>query len=85
MLSAAILDRYVGEYRTGSGQSLIFRRYGTMLVAKAFAFIAISLVVSRYLSRAIERTLERMPREFFLLFSFALLIGMSAVAERLGL
>jgi CPA2 family monovalent cation:H+ antiporter-2 len=26
-----------------------------------------------------------MPREFFLLFSFALLIGMSAVAERLGL
>lgn len=56
-----------------------------VLVAKAFAFIAISLVVSRYLSRAIERTLERMPREFFLLFSFALLIGMSAVAERLGL
>jgi CPA2 family monovalent cation:H+ antiporter-2 len=56
-----------------------------VLVAKAFAFIAISLVVSRYLSRAIEGTLERMPREFFLLFSFALLIGMSAVAERLGL
>jgi aryl-alcohol dehydrogenase-like predicted oxidoreductase len=35
VLSAAVLDRYVGEYRTTSGQSLTFRRYGTMLVAKA--------------------------------------------------
>ena len=34
VLSAAVLDRYVGEYRTASGQSLTFRRYGTMLVAK---------------------------------------------------
>ena len=35
VLPAALLDRYVGEYRTTSGQSLTFRRYGTMLVAKA--------------------------------------------------
>jgi aryl-alcohol dehydrogenase-like predicted oxidoreductase len=34
VLPPAILDRYVGEYRTSSGQILNFRRYGTMLVAK---------------------------------------------------
>jgi K+:H+ antiporter subunit KhtU len=55
------------------------------LVAKALGFVAASLLVSRYLSRLIDRTLDRLPLEFFLLFSFALLIGMSAVADRLGL
>jgi aryl-alcohol dehydrogenase-like predicted oxidoreductase len=34
VLSAAVLDRYVGEYRTSSGTILNFRRYGTVLVAK---------------------------------------------------
>ncbi len=34
LLAPAILDRYVGEYRTASGGVLTFRRYGTMLVAK---------------------------------------------------
>jgi aryl-alcohol dehydrogenase-like predicted oxidoreductase len=34
VLSAAVLDRYVGEYRTPGGTILAFRRYGTMLVAK---------------------------------------------------
>ena len=34
VLPAAILDRYVGDYRTASGDILNFRRYGTMLVAK---------------------------------------------------
>jgi aryl-alcohol dehydrogenase-like predicted oxidoreductase len=34
VLPAAVLDRYVGEYRTPSGTVLTFRRYGTMLVAK---------------------------------------------------
>ena len=34
VLSAAVLDRYAGEYRTVSGRSMTFRRYGTMLVAK---------------------------------------------------
>ena len=34
VLPAAVLDRYVGEYRTVSGRSMTFRRYGTMLVAK---------------------------------------------------
>ena len=35
VLPAAVLDRYVGEYRTATGDILNFRRYGTMLVAKA--------------------------------------------------
>lgn len=32
--SAAILDRYVGDYKTAAGTILTFRRYGTMMVAK---------------------------------------------------
>jgi len=55
------------------------------LVAKALGFVAGSLVAARLLSRLIDRTLDRLPLEFFLLFSFALLIGMSAIADRLGL
>jgi aryl-alcohol dehydrogenase-like predicted oxidoreductase len=34
VLPAAILDRYVGKYRTPTGELLDFRRYGTMLVGK---------------------------------------------------
>jgi len=34
VLPPAILDRYVGEYRTADGGVLNFRRYGTMMVAK---------------------------------------------------
>jgi CPA2 family monovalent cation:H+ antiporter-2 len=55
------------------------------LVAKAIAFIALSLAASRWLARPIDRLLDALPREFFLLFTFALLIGMSAVAKELGL
>lgn len=35
VLSTTILDRYVGEYRTGAGAIVNVRRYGSMLVAKA--------------------------------------------------
>src|ERR687891_19603 len=55
------------------------------LVAKAIAFIALSLAASRWLARPIDRLLDALPREFFLLFTFALLIGMSAIAKELGL
>jgi len=55
------------------------------LAAKAIGFIAASLAASRWLARPIDRLLEWMPREFFLLFTFALLIGMSAFAHELGL
>jgi aryl-alcohol dehydrogenase-like predicted oxidoreductase len=34
VLSAAALDRYVGQYKTGAGEIVAVRRYGTMLVAK---------------------------------------------------
>lgn len=56
-----------------------------LLVAKAIAFVASTLLVARFLARRIDRALAILPRELFLLFSFALLIGMSAAAERLGL
>jgi monovalent cation:H+ antiporter-2, CPA2 family len=55
------------------------------LVAKAIAFIAASLAASRWLARYIDRILDALPREFFLLFTFALLIGMSALSRELGL
>jgi monovalent cation:H+ antiporter-2, CPA2 family len=55
------------------------------LVAKAIAFIAASLAASHWLAPWIDRLLDALPREFFLLFTFALLIGMSAVAQKLGL
>ena len=54
-------------------------------VAKALAFITVSLAVSRYLSRPIDRLLDRLPSEFFLLFVFALVVGLAAAAKALGL
>jgi CPA2 family monovalent cation:H+ antiporter-2 len=55
------------------------------LAFKAITFIIVSLAASRWLARPIDRLLEWMPREFFLLFTFALLIGMSAISYKLGL
>jgi CPA2 family monovalent cation:H+ antiporter-2 len=55
------------------------------LVAKAMAFIGISLAASRWLTRPVDRLLDRLPRESFLLFVFALVIGMAALAEAAGL
>src|SRR5215211_6797930 len=40
---------------------------------------------SRFLARTIDRLLERLPREFFLLAAFAFLIGMAAAGKALGL
>jgi CPA2 family monovalent cation:H+ antiporter-2 len=55
------------------------------LAFKAITFIVVSLAVSRWGARSIDRLLEWMPHELFLLFTFALLIGMSAVSHWLGL
>ena len=55
------------------------------LVGKAIAFVAVSLAVSKWLSRAIDRLLDWLPREMFLLAVFAFLIGASALAKGLGL
>ena len=55
------------------------------LVAKAIAFVAVSLAISKWLSNVIDRFLDWLPREFFLLAVFALLIGMAALAKEIGL
>jgi len=54
-------------------------------VAKALGFITVSLVVSRVLPRIVDPILARLPREFFLLFTFGFLVGMAAIAGALGL
>ncbi|HXV33274.1 MAG TPA: cation:proton antiporter [Gaiellaceae bacterium] len=59
---------------------------GTLvLVAKVLGFIVASLAASRWLARPIDRILDSLPREFFLLFTVALVVGMSAIAHELGL
>jgi CPA2 family monovalent cation:H+ antiporter-2 len=55
------------------------------LLAKALGFIIVSLAAVRWLTRPLDRLLDRLPREFFLLFSFAFLVGMAAAAQKLGL
>ena len=55
------------------------------IVGKAIGFIAISLAASKWLSRPLDRFLDWLPREFFLLAVFGFLVGMAAVAEVLGL
>jgi CPA2 family monovalent cation:H+ antiporter-2 len=55
------------------------------LVFKALLFLTLSVAASRFLARAIDRLLARLPSEFFLLFTAALVVGMAALAEELGL
>jgi K+:H+ antiporter subunit KhtU len=68
---------------TASGGGSIGPILGT--VGKAIAFIAASLAVSRWLTGPIDRLLDWLPREFFLLFTVAFLVGMAAAAKELGL
>jgi CPA2 family monovalent cation:H+ antiporter-2 len=55
------------------------------IVGKAAAFIGLAVAASLWLSRPLDRLLDRLPREAFLLAVFAFLFGMAAVAEELGL
>ncbi|HEV3479372.1 MAG TPA: cation:proton antiporter [Gaiellaceae bacterium] len=55
------------------------------IVAKALGFITVALAVSKWLTPAIDRVLDWLPREFFLLAVVGFVIGMSAVAQELGL
>jgi CPA2 family monovalent cation:H+ antiporter-2 len=55
------------------------------LVGKAVAFIGLSLAASRWLARPIDRFLDALPREFFLLGTFALVVGMAAAARAFDL
>lgn len=54
-------------------------------VAKAVAFVGLSLLASRYVARPVDRLLARLPLEFFLLAVFGFLVGMAAVAKELGI
>jgi monovalent cation:H+ antiporter-2, CPA2 family len=56
-----------------------------VLVAKALGFITAGLAASRWLSGPIDRLLDRLPLEFFLLGVFGFLVGSAAVADELGL
>jgi CPA2 family monovalent cation:H+ antiporter-2 len=55
------------------------------LVGKALGFIILSLAASRWLPQLLDRILEALPREFFLLFTVAFVVGMAALAHELGL
>ena len=55
------------------------------LGGKAIAFVAASLAISKWLSGVIDRVLDWLPREIFLLAVFALVIGAAALAKELGL
>ncbi len=54
-------------------------------LGKALLFVVASLAASRWLSGPLDPVLDRLPREFFLLFTFSLLVGMAALAKELGL
>lgn len=56
-----------------------------ILVAKAMAFITVGLAASRWLTGPLDRLLDRLPLEFFLLAVFGFLVGTAAIAEELGL
>ncbi len=55
------------------------------IVGKAIAFIAIGLALSKWLAPALDRFLDWLPREIFLLAVVGFVFGMSAVAAELGL
>jgi CPA2 family monovalent cation:H+ antiporter-2 len=55
------------------------------LVAKAIAFVAVSLAASKWCSRPLDRVLDWLPREVFLLAVFSFLVGAAALAQEIGL
>jgi monovalent cation:H+ antiporter-2, CPA2 family len=71
----------LGFAATGGGSTA--STLGT--VVKAIAFIGLSLAASRWLTRPIDIALDWLPREFFLLFTVGLLVGMAALAKELDL
>jgi CPA2 family monovalent cation:H+ antiporter-2 len=54
------------------------------IVAKAIAFIAGALAISKWLSGPIDRFLDSLSRESFLLATFAFLVGSAALAKEIG-
>jgi CPA2 family monovalent cation:H+ antiporter-2 len=56
-----------------------------ILVAKALGFVTAGLAASRWLAQPLDRLLDRLPLELFLLAVFGFLVGTSALAKGLGL
>ncbi|HUF00971.1 MAG TPA: cation:proton antiporter [Gaiellaceae bacterium] len=56
-----------------------------VIVAKAMGFLTVGVAASRWLARPLDRFLDRLPLEFFLLGVFGFLVGSAAIAEELGL
>ena len=56
-----------------------------VVVAKALGFITVALAASRWLRDPLDRVLDRLPLEFFLLLVVAFVVGSAAAAEELGL
>jgi CPA2 family monovalent cation:H+ antiporter-2 len=56
-----------------------------VLVAKALGFVTLGLAATRWLTGPLDRLLDRLPLEFFLLAVFGFLVGSAALAEELGL
>jgi CPA2 family monovalent cation:H+ antiporter-2 len=55
------------------------------IVGKAIGFIAIGLALSKWLAPLLDRFLDWLPREFFLLAVFGFVVGLAAVAHALEL
>ena len=69
---------FVGGGGGGLGETLL-------IVLKAMLFLTASLAASRYLTRPLDRILSWLPREFFLLFVAAFVVGMAALAKELDI
>ena len=78
-LVLAFLLGFIGSGGGGTGGET------AVLVAKALAFVGLSLAASRWLAPLIDRLLDRLALEFFVLFVFGFLVGMAALAEWMGI
>jgi K+:H+ antiporter subunit KhtU len=77
-LAVALMLGFAAAGGGGVSDSLV-------VVATALGFVTAGLAVSRWLARPLDRLLDRLPLEFFLLAVFGFLVGMSAIASELGL
>jgi K+:H+ antiporter subunit KhtU len=77
-LAVALMLGFAATGGGGVSDSLV-------VVATALGFVTAGLAVSKWLARPLDRLLDRLPLEFFLLAVFGILVGMAAIAEELGL
>jgi K+:H+ antiporter subunit KhtU len=82
LVAEDLVIAFVLGFAAGGGGALADTLW---IVAKAIAFIAAALAMSKWLSEPIDRFLDWLPREFFLLTAFAFVFGSAALAQELGL